>query len=296
MAEINREYKDRLFRFIFGREENRAWALSLYNAINDTEYTDESQIILTTVEDALYLGMKNDVSFLISDTLMLFEQQSSFNPNMPLRYLIYTGMIYSAYVTNTKFSLYSSSLQKIPAPRCVCFYNGEKETEDRQILKLSDAFINGNKGDIEVEALLININYGRNKELLKKCKPLGEYSWFINEIRKNTEKGMVIKDAVDAALDAMPDDFVIKPFLMKNKAEVEIMCITEYNEAETMELFKEEGRAEGREEGEAKGEIKGAIKQLVGFIKDGFISEKQAAERADMSLDEFRKYEALYCS
>lgn len=94
--------------------------------------------------------MKNDVSFLISDTLMLFVEQSSFNPNMPLRYLMYTGMIYSAYVRNNKLSLYSSSLQKIPSPRCVCFYNGEKETEDRQVLKLSDAFINGNKGDIEV--------------------------------------------------------------------------------------------------------------------------------------------------
>lgn len=59
---VNREYKDRLFKYIFGREENKAWALSLYNAINGTNYTDENSIELTTIDDALYMGMKNDVS------------------------------------------------------------------------------------------------------------------------------------------------------------------------------------------------------------------------------------------
>ncbi len=290
MGEINREYKDRLFRFIFGREENKAWALSLYNAVNNTDYTDESQMILTTVDDALYLGMKNDVSFLISDVMCMFEQQSSFNPNMPLRCFLYTSMAYSSYIKKNRLHLYSSRLQMIPAPRCVCFYNGDRETEDRQELKLSDAFINGKEGYIEVKVLLININYGRNRNILEKCKPLGEYSWFVYEARKNMEDGMDIKDAVAAALEAMPDDFVIKPFLMKNKAEVELMCITEYNEAETMELCKEEGRIEGRQEGREEG----IIKTLLGIMKDGLISEANAAERANMTLGEFREYEKLY--
>ena len=84
MAKVNRELKDRLFKFIFGNEANKGWTLSLYNAINGTEYSNADDIELTTIEDAVYMGMKNDVSFLISDTMNLYEQQSSYNPNMPL--------------------------------------------------------------------------------------------------------------------------------------------------------------------------------------------------------------------
>ncbi len=155
-------------------------------------------------------------------------------------------------------------------------------------LKLSDNFINGEKGDIEVVVLMININYGRNKELLGKCKPLDECSWFVAEIKKNQKETGDLKMAIDSALDNMPDDYLLKPFLMVNRAEVETMCITEYDEQETMESFKEEGREEGI--------AIGVVKNLVSFIKDGFITEEEAAKRAQISLDEFRKCEALYCS
>ena len=67
MSEINRKYKDRLFNFIFGSEENRAWTLSLYNAINKTNYTDPNEIQINTIKQVLYLGMHNDTSFLLRD-------------------------------------------------------------------------------------------------------------------------------------------------------------------------------------------------------------------------------------
>ena len=95
MAEINRENKDRLFRFIFGREENKAWTLSLYNAINGTNYDDPNEIMVTTIEDALYMSMKNDLSILVRNFMNFYEQQSTYNPNEPLRFLIYAGMIFS---------------------------------------------------------------------------------------------------------------------------------------------------------------------------------------------------------
>lgn len=81
----NREYKDRLFTFIFGKEENRPYLLQLYNALNGTSYTDPSELEITTLQDVIYIRQKNDISFLLDSELSLYEQQSSYNPNMPLR-------------------------------------------------------------------------------------------------------------------------------------------------------------------------------------------------------------------
>ena len=105
---MNRQYKDRLFKFIFGNPENKEWTLSLYNAVNGSSYTNPDDIKLTTIEDAVYMNMKNDVSFLITDKMNFYEQQSTFNPNMPMRFLIYAGMVYSKYIeTNKSYHKYS---------------------------------------------------------------------------------------------------------------------------------------------------------------------------------------------
>ena len=134
MAETgaNREYRDRLFKFIFGNPQNKEWTLSLYNAVNGSHYTDASAIKLNTIENAVYMSMKNDVPFLIDNTMSFYEQQSTFNPNMPMRFLIYAGMIYSKYVEESRhYHRYSSAQQKAPTPKCVCFYNG---TDDEVLL------------------------------------------------------------------------------------------------------------------------------------------------------------------
>ena len=89
-SRTNREYKDRLFKFIFGNPENKEWTLSLYNAINDTSYTNADDIQITTIQDAVYMKMKNDVSFLVNNIMNFYEQQSTFNPNMPMRFLLLT--------------------------------------------------------------------------------------------------------------------------------------------------------------------------------------------------------------
>ena len=155
----NRQYKDRLFKFIFGNPENKEWTLSLYNAINHTSYTNADDIQITTIQDAVYMKMKNDVSFLVNNIMNFYEQQSTFNPNMPMRFLIYSGMIYSKYIENTKeYHEFSSVQQKAPAPQCICFYNGTSDKDDRMILKLSDAFEPDSRSDIEVYVTMININ------------------------------------------------------------------------------------------------------------------------------------------
>ena len=273
----NREHKDRLFKFIFGNPQYKEWTLSLYNAVNGTSYTNADDIRLTTVEDAVYMSMKNDVSFLIGDTMSFYEQQSTYNPNMPFRFLIYVGMVYSKFAQNAEdFNPYSSMLQKVPTPKCVCFYNGTSPQEDKIILPLSDAF--DGIGDVEVKVLMININYGHNKELLKACKPLDEYSWLVNKIREYQKTMNSLEDAVDAAIDEMNDDFVIKSFLLDNKAEVKRMCITEYDEEKTYAAQRREGKAEGVHEKA----INGAIR----LIKLGKLALEDIAEAMELPLEE----------
>lgn len=277
MATVQREYKDRLFNFIFGSEENKAWTLSLYNAINGTDYTDPSKVQINTIKEVLYLGMHNDTSFLLTDDMNLYEQQSSYNPNMPLRMMQYAGNLYEKYIKENGLNKYGSELLQLPVPKLIVFYNGETEAEDETILRLSDSFPEGSKPDIEVNVRMLNINHGRNQKLLDACEPLKEYSWLMQEIRKN-RKTMEIEDAVDKAMADMPEDYVIRPFLDAHKVEVSGMLLTEYNEAETMELFRQEGVDKNRIE---------SIKTVMKKLK---YTAQQAMEFLEIPIADRAKY------
>ncbi len=227
------------------------------------------------------MGMKNDVSFLVSGTMNFLEQQSTYNPNLPMRFFLYSAMAYQKYIHDEgeDDAICGSTFLKFPSPGCICFYNGNSEIEDRRVLKLSDAF-NG-QSDIEVNVTLLNINYGRNKELLDRCKPLKEYSWFTTTVMKKQKDGVELERAIEETLEEMPDDFVIKKFLIANKAEVRSMCLTEFNE----EKFKARERAEARAEGKAEGRLD----MLVNLVRKGLLSEDNAAAEVKMTVDEFRK-------
>lgn len=259
---INTKHKDRLFCFIFGREENKKWTLSLYNAVNGSSHTEPDSIQITTMDDVLYMGMKNDVSFIIANSMSIYEQQSTYNPNMPIRELMYASRLYDKYIHENQLNIYGKTLIPLPVPKLVVFYNGKEDQED-DILELKDAFLakkqlsetsaagqkmKPDSPDIAVRVRMVNINYGKNRELLQACRPLEEYAWLIWRIREYSA-AMEIEKSVDQAIDEMPEEFEIRPFLVRNKAEVRQMCITEYNEAETMQMFKEQGRKEGRKEG-----------------------------------------------
>ena len=270
---INEKHKDRLFSYMFGNEKHKEWTLSIYNAVNGSNYTDPGEIELNTIQNVLYMGMKNDVSFIIHGDMNLYGHQSTYNPNMPIRELMYTALLYDKYISGTNANIYGTKLIELPIPKLVVFYNGTDKTEDEVILELKDSFPadkDADSSDIQARVRMLNINYGNNKTLLDACAPLMEYSWLIDKIRFHKSKDISIEDAVDQALDEMPDYFSIKSFLMDHKAEVRMMCITEYNEAETMQRFKEEGREEGRAEGRAL--------ILETLVKDGTISAEKAKE------------------
>ena len=226
----NREYKDRLFRFVFGAEENKTYLLSLCNAVSGTDYTDVDDIEITTLSDAIYIKMKNDISFLIDSQMNLFEHQSTFNPNMPLRGMEYFAELYGNYVKENGLDIYASSLQKIPTPRYYVFYNGTEEQPDILKLKLSDAFqIPDDSGEFEWTATMININYGHNQRLLEKCQPLYEYAHFIKLVREYS-KSMDLKIAIDIAIEEAREWECIGSFLYRCKSEVSVMLLTEFDE------------------------------------------------------------------
>lgn len=284
---VNGEYKDRLFNFIFGSPENRKWTLSLYNAVNGSEYTDENEIEINTIKEVLYLGMHNDTSFLVSGMMNVYEHQSTYNPNMPLRQLQYLGSLYEGYVTKNKLNKFGSTLLELPVPKFVVFYNGTKEADDETILRLSDSFDEKHRrdSDVEVRVRMLNINFGHNLHLTDNCRPLYEYSWLIDRIRHNLEI-LNIENALSQAIDEVPDDFILKMFLKTNKSEVANMLLTEYNEAEVMELFKEDGRKEGI--------VTGADKHLIAQICKKIKAGKEIEIIASEVEEEVSAIEPIY--
>lgn len=246
-VKTNTQYKDRLFRVLFGNIEMKSNIISLYNALNGTDYTDEKDFEITTLDDAIYIKMKNDVSLLIDSYLPLWEQQSSYNPNMPLRGLMYFGNLYDSYIDGHELNIYGESLVKIPTPQYVVFYNGNKDIEAIRKLKLSDSFIHPDEwNEFEWTATMYNLNKGKNEDLLSKCKPLQDYMSLINSIRENQANGMPVKDAIDKAVVDCIDNGIMAEFLRNHRAEVMDVCITEYNEKTFVDGIREEGREEER--------------------------------------------------
>ncbi len=280
MGNANKEYKDRLFHFLFGREERKEWTLSLYNAVRGSDYTDKESIQINTIDDVLYLGMHNDISFLIVGELNLFEQQSSFNPNMPLRMLQYISQLYAKHEKRNHLNKYSSHLLELPVPKLVVFYNGTSDKPDEITLHLRDSFPVNADPDIEVRVRMININPDHSPALLNTCRPLREYSWVVGHIRENRTL-MPLEDAISRTIDEIPEDFLIRDLLIAHRAEVSDMLETEYNEEEVLKIVAEDERRRG-------------AKQLAALIKKltpGSDEFYEALNATPEKLEElYRKY------
>ena len=291
----NRQYKDTVFRMLFSEKEN---LLSLYNAVTGNAYQNADDLKIVTLENAIYMGMKNDLAFMLETNIYLYEHQSTLNPNIPLRDLIYIGIEYQQYVDDK--SLYSSRLQKIPAPKFMVFYNGTDAVDDRVELRLSNAYEHlAGEPDLELKVLMLNVNEGHNKELMEQCQTLKEYAIYVARVRKYTSE-MNLNDAVARAIDECIKEGILVEFLRKNRSEVKMVSILEYDKeweekklrkaeyeagrSEGIEIGKSEGieigKTEGIEIGKSKGIEIGRDKAMAEFvcnmIKYGFSIEKIA--------------------
>jgi hypothetical protein len=247
-----REYKDRLFKFIFGQEsdDSKKWRLQLYNALNGTNYNDPDALKINTIENVIYMTMHNDISFLVDSQMTLFEQQSSWNPNMPLRGLFYFSQLYQIYLTQNDENVISSQLVKIPTPKFVVFYNGTKDDPDSWKLKLSTAFEHPDEsGDFEWTATVINMNPEHNKRLHKNCKPLYHYNSFVYRIKSNIDNGMSRDEAIEKAVDFAIKENFLDGFFKTQRAEIIGMILTEFDEEQAHRIWRKDGYIDGRNEG-----------------------------------------------
>ena len=240
----NRKYKDTVFRKLFSDRKNQ---LSLYNAINGTAYMDASQLEIVTLDNAIYMGMKNDLAFIINTNLFLYEHQSTYNPNMPLRDLFYISGEYQKLVDLK--SLYTSTRLRIPTPNFIVFYNGTEKNEDRWVEYLSESYENmSGEPNLELKVIILNINVGHNKKLMEECQTLREYAQYVAKVRRYSEE-IELNTAVECAVSESIQEGILKEFLQKNRAEVIAMSIFEYNEEEEKRKLRkaeyEAGMAEG---------------------------------------------------
>lgn len=249
---MNKKHKDRLFRKIFEKKED---LLSLYNALNGSDYTDPEELEIYTMDSFVYMGMRNDLSFLIDMTLNVYEHQSTYNPNMPLRGFFYMSSAYQKYVALNKLDIYSSKRIPLPLPKYYVFYNGTRKMPDESTLFLTDSMPGtdaAEKSSAQFAAHMINVNAGYNSGIMKKCPKLYQYSLFIEEIRMNQKKKMALKEAVEQAVDSCIKKGILTDILLGNKAEVTDMILEEYDEnlhiSNEKEISYQEGLEQGRKE------------------------------------------------
>lgn len=269
------KYRDTLFRFLFGQERFREWTLSLFNAVNDTAYTDSDQIQFTAIESVNEYGVKSDVSFLFKGELSQYEHQSTYNPNMPLRQLGYTMHIFEDYIKKHDLKKYGNTQINLPAPRLVVFYNGSRrQPEEEYRLFLRDAF--PAEADVEARVRVIDINFHRRGKVLQACRPLWEYAWLIEQINQNC-RTMELGKAINQAIRQMPEDFVIKTAVKTFRTEGKGMIWGEFR----IEECRQELLAEGREEGVLSAQLMMIRKKLsVGK------SVSQIADEMEMEVPE----------
>ena len=269
---VNRKHKDRLFRFIF---KEKSALLSLYNAINGSDYDNLDELEIYTMEDYVYMGMKNDVSFLIDWNINLFEHQSTYSLNMPLRGLLYIASNLRKFVEINRLDMYASRKILLPIPRYYVFYNGTKSMPEEEIMYLTDSMPMENAKEIscvEFKAHILNINEGHNPKMMERCPLLKEYAIIVSDVRKNLENDLSLAEAVDYAVEqCIQREGPLADILRGHRAEVTDTMLKEYDEIFHIECEKKISREEGRAEERIKTE-----------------KERQRAEAAEQKAEIFK--------
>ncbi len=224
---VNRNYKDTVFRMLF---KEKTALLSLYNALRKTDYSDPEQLRIVTLENAIYMGMKNDLAFILDSSLSLYEHQSTVCPNIPLRNLMYVADELEKMIDKKR--LLSRRKLLIPTPEFIVFYNGKEPCPEREELCLSDLFEEKTEDSrLELKVTVLNINPGMNEELKANCREIAEYMQYVESVRRY-EKELPLEAAVENAVAECIQKGILKEFLIRNRSEVMHRCLYEYDEEE----------------------------------------------------------------
>ena len=245
----NREYKDSVFSLYLSDPER---LIDVYNAVEHTNYPPDTPVEINTLTDVLYKNHINDLSFVLDgQAVVLIEHQSTINNNMAVRLFLYSARIYEKII-NRK-SLYKKKQVKIPVPKFIVLYNGDKPFPEYTEQKLSDSYvIQQENPQLELKVSIYNINYEVNSELVQNSKSLNEYSQFIGKIKENITDGLALDEAIKQAIEYGIEHDIMKEFLEQNGSEVHNMLLESWNMDEALAVSKEEGYEDGFEAGEKR--------------------------------------------
>ena len=248
----NREYKSDVFSMLM---ENKAYALQVYNALNGSSYDDPEALEIVTLENDISISVRNDASFIVKADVNFYEHQSSYNPNMTVRFLIYYTSTLQTLLKNR--DLYSTHPIMIPVPHFAVFYNGLSDRPAIETIKLSSSYDKPtDEPELELTCTIYNINPDKGKELLGRCAVLDEYTRFVEAVRrfKTEDSEEPIKNAIKFCIE----NHILESFLRERGAEViknmGIDMTFERREGLIREEERNLGREEGREEERAKTE------------------------------------------
>lgn len=302
----NREYRSDTFSLLMQIPE---YALEVYNPLNHTHYDNPDDIMFQQLNHSFSLTVRNDASFIIDSYFNLYEHQTTYNPNMPLRSLVYFSDYVKDYIKNRE--IFGSRLVKIPTPRFAVFYNGEKWRPERQVLLLSDAFVHSTDDpELELVCTVYNINSGHNRELLKHCPVLRKYMVFTHRVRylvrklgrqqgipdgssyMKTEKGkQILAAAINEAIDYCIEHDILREFFQIHRAEVEKSMVLDYTYEHRIELLNEE-IIRSREEGISQGlyNLVHTLQRILLTPEDIWRQVIQNPDYSDVTLEQVKGY------
>ena len=298
----NREYKSDVFSMLLEDKEN---ALLLYNALNDSNYTNPDDVEICTLEKGISLTVRNDASFVIDSSLNIYEHQSTVCPNMPLRSLIYVANHLEKRIKQQRLNLFGHTLVKIPTPKFIVFYNGKENQPEKYEYKLSDCFEKETDNpQLELKCIVYNINKGNNAELLNRCVFLKDYMIFIDYVRYYyDEKNLSLGDSIEYAINRCIDEDVLRDFLINHREEVAKVTNLDFTFERQIELEREEaenkgllrgreegislGRKEGMSLGRKAGLLEGKETEIFKSVQDGDYGVARGAEKLGVTELEF---------
>jgi len=273
-----RTYKDSVFRNKFS---NPADLSAIHTRITGIP-TNPDDITINTLGHVFFSLERNDLSYLVNNRfIVLCEEQSSLNQNMPLRMLVYITMLYRRMLKRRDFFL--ASRVPLPVPEFYEFYCGSKEQPLASTLRLSDSFPKDIPFAPPLELVVTRYNIGYNEDVTKRSslleyKPLRDYSFFVYDVRRRIETGEVLKEAIQNSIEYCIEHDIMKKYLIENQKEVLDMYSLHWSEQASREAAREDGRIEGRNEGRNE-ERSSAIRTLITTLKDLSISQPQVVEQ-----------------
>ena len=278
------EYKSNVFAMLMEIPE---YALEVYNVLNGSHHEDVGEIQIKKLNSGVILSVKNDASFLLDSYLNLYEHQSTHNPNMPLRFLIYFSSIMQDIVKKEKYDLYGKKQIPIPTPKFVVFYNGLDERPEKEIMHLSDAFLQKEASyQLELSCEVYNINPGNNMAVMKASKVLNGYTIFVEQVRTYVNNDYEIREAVSLAVEDCIRQNILSEFFRTHRKEVEEVAALDFTFERREELIRRDSYEEGREEGIKLGRLLGRRMAVIESLEEYCELPEEWRKRIETEEDE----------